>query len=244
MYPVLLGLACQSKNDADTRPLPVPPPEPPTAAATPAAPAAARAATASPSATVAAPATDEPEKDTEPAPATSKATTGSEASNAITPEAANELGRLNVSTSTQGLKHLGDVKHQLLTIAGRLANSPRTLSVVMNHDLVVESFMERPDIVKACREPDALRPILVWALGHPTAQAIVTNKESVEVVTNSKLTQAFVKCPAFKQLTGPRSAFLAKAAENDAAIDRVVRHENFKAALEKLGIKARLFKKK
>lgn len=237
LCPVILCLTCKSKDDGDTRPLPVPPPETATAAAPPATAAAPAAAATTPPPAASASAAADAGSEADAAPA-SKNT--NEATNAITPDVANELGRLNVSTSTEGLRQLGDVKHQLLKIAGRLADSPRTLSAVMNHDLVVESFMERPDIVKACRERDALRPILVWALKHPTAEAIVKNKESANVVADSKLTKAFVKCPAFKQLTSPRSPFLTRAAQEEPAIDRVVHHENFRAALERLGIKARI----
>jgi hypothetical protein len=244
---VLALLACKSRgDDGDTRPLPVPDvaasaevvSEP-----TPAPPNAQPAPPPAPGETP--PPAAQPSEAATPTPITPPPTAASQqsaavaptpASDTITPAIANELGRLNVSTSDEGLAKLGRTRHQLLELAGRLASSANTLGVVLNHPRVFAAFTDRADMKKACRDRRSLEPVLAWALRHRTAALVVANEAAVDAVVGSKVTKTLLGCSAFKALN-ESDRFLSALVAEDPKVKRVIEHDNFQKAAKKLKIK-------
>lgn len=149
---------------------------------------------------------------------------------------ANELGRLGFSTATTSLVALGKDRGVLLSGLGRLAGHPTALSAVFNNDKVVSAFMKRQDMQDVCRDPEKMKPMLLYVLSSPAARSWVNDPESIKALTGSKLGAALQACPAFKTLTQqPRT--LALLTKDNPAATAVVTSPNFRAELDRLKIR-------
>lgn len=148
----------------------------------------------------------------------------------------NELGRLGFSTAAADLLKLGKDRGVLLTGLGRLAGHPTALSAVFNNDKVVSSFSARPEIKEACKDPEKLKPLLLYVLGSPAARQWVADPASIKAFTGSKLGLQLQACPAFKTLA-QQPTMLATLTKDNAAASAVVANPNFRAELDRLKIR-------
>jgi len=149
---------------------------------------------------------------------------------------ANELGRLGFSTATSSLLALGKDRGVLLSGLGRLAGHPAALSAIFNNDKVVSAFMKRQDMQDVCRDPEKMKPMLLYVLSSPAARSWVNDPESIKAFTGSKLGTQLQACPAFKTLAQqPRS--LALLTKDNPAATAVVTSANFRAELDRLKIR-------
>jgi hypothetical protein len=148
----------------------------------------------------------------------------------------NELGRLGFSTATSSLVALGKDRGVLLSGLGRLAGHPAALFAIFNNDKVVSAFMKRQDMQDVCRDPEKMKPMLLYVLSSPAARSWVNDPESIKAFTGSKLGTQLQACPAFKTLAQqPRS--LALLTKDNAAATAVVTSPNFRAELDRLKIR-------
>ena len=149
---------------------------------------------------------------------------------------ANELGRLGFSTATSSLLALGKDRGVLLSGLGRLAGHPAALSAIFNNDKVVSAFMKRQDMQDVCRDPEKMKPMLLYVLSSPATRSWVNDPESIKAFTGSKLGTQLQACPAFKTLAQqPRS--LALLTKDNPAATAVVTSPNFRAELDRLKIR-------
>lgn len=181
------------------------------------------------------------------APGAAAATTTSVASAAPAPSASaavdtgftaavsNELGRLGFSTAAADLAALGKDRGVLLSGLGRLAGHPTALSAVFNNDKVVSSFTKRPEIQAACKDPEKMKPLLLYVLGSSAARQWVADPASIKAFTGSKLGQQLQACSAFKALV-QQPKMLATLTKDNAAASAVVTNPNFRAELDRLKI--------
>lgn len=167
-----------------------------------------------------------------PAPSASAAAADAGFSAAVS----NELGRLGFSTAAADLAALGKDRGVLLNGLGRLAGHPTALSAVFNSDKVVSSFTKRPEIQDACKDPEKMKPLLLYVLGSTAARAWVADPASIKAFTGSKLGQQLQACPAFKTLV-QQPKMLATLTKGNAAASAVVTHPNFRAELDRLKIR-------
>jgi hypothetical protein len=148
----------------------------------------------------------------------------------------NELGRLGFSTAAADLLKLGKDRGVLLTGLGRLAGHPTALSAVFNNDKVTSSFTTRPEIKEACKDPEKMKPLLLYVLGSSAARQWVADPASIKAFTGSKLGQQLQACPAFKTLA-QQPKMLATLTKDNAAANAVVTNPNFRAELDRLKIR-------
>jgi hypothetical protein len=154
----------------------------------------------------------------------------------FSPSVANELGRLGFSTAAADLTALGKDRGVLLSALSRLTGHPAALSAVFGSDKVVNAFMKRTDMQDACREPEKLKPLLLYVLSSAPARAWVNDKDSIKAFSDSKLGAKLLACPAFKALAAEPKA-LAQLTSGQAEATAVVNHPNFRAELERLKIR-------
>jgi hypothetical protein len=153
----------------------------------------------------------------------------------FSPAVSNELGRLGFSTASAELMALGKDRGVLLSALSRLTGHPVALSAIFGSDKVVNAFLKRPDMQDACRDPEKLKPLLLYVLSSAPARAWVNDKDSIKAFSDSKLGAKLQACPAFKALAGQPKA-LAQLTSGNAAATAVVTHPNFRAELERLKI--------
>lgn len=171
------------------------------------------------------------------APTASAAPSASAAVDAgFTAAVSNELGRLGFSTAAADLAALGKDRGVLLSGLGRLAGHPTALSAVFNSDKVVSSFTKRPEIQEACKDPEKLKPLLLYVLASNAARAWVADPASIKAFTGSKLGQQLQACSAFKTLVAQPKT-LATLTKGNAAATAVVTNPNFRAELDRLKIR-------
>jgi hypothetical protein len=166
-----------------------------------------------------------------PAPSASAATDAG-----FSAAVSNELGRLGFSTAAADLLKLGKDRGVLLSGLGRLAGHPTALSAVFNNDKVVSSFTTRPEIKEACKDPEKMKPLLLYVLGSNAARQWVADPASIKAFTGSKLGQQLQACPAFKTLA-QQPKMLATLTKDNAAASAVVTNPNFRAELDRLKIR-------
>jgi hypothetical protein len=188
--------------------------------------AAASAAAAPGAASVAAPALS-----AAPAPSASAA-----ADAGFSAAVSNELGRLGFSTAAADLAALGKDRGVLLSGLGRLAGHPTALAAVFNSDKVTSAFMKRPEIQEACKDPEKMKPLLLYVLGSNAARQWVADPASIKAFTGSKLGQQLQACSAFKTLV-QQPKMLATLTRDNAAASAVVANPNFRAELDRLKIR-------
>jgi hypothetical protein len=148
----------------------------------------------------------------------------------------NELGRLGFSTAAASLAALGKDRGALLSGLGRLAGHPAALSAIFNNDKVVSAFMKRQDMQDVCRDPEKMKPMLLYVLSSPAARNWVSDPESIKALTGSKLGLQLQGCPGFKALEGQPRA-LAALTKGNAVATSVITNPNFRAELERLKIR-------
>ncbi|MES1187821.1 MAG: hypothetical protein ABUL60_28645 [Myxococcales bacterium] len=231
---LLVLVACKGKEEAG-----VPPAGSATAADSAAAQAAAsfaKAAAALAKAQAAASAAAVAGTSAQPAVSAVPAPSASAAAADFSAALSNELGRLGFSTATSSLVALGKDRGVLLSGLGRLAGHPAALSAIFNNDKVVSAFMKRQDMQDVCRDPEKMKPMLLYVLSSPAARSWVNDPESIKAFTGSKLGTQLQACPAFKTLAQqPRS--LALLTRDNAAATGVVMSPNFRAELDRLKIR-------
>ena len=154
----------------------------------------------------------------------------------FTAAVSNELGRLGFSTAAADLLKLGKDRGVLLTGLGRLAGHPTALSAVFNNDKVTSSFTARPEIKEACKDPEKMKPLLLYVLGSNAARQWVADPASIKAFTGSRLGLQLQACPAFKTLV-QQPQTLATLTKDNAAASAVVTNPNFRAELDRLKIK-------
>jgi hypothetical protein len=148
----------------------------------------------------------------------------------------NELGRLGLSTAVSSLVALGKDRGLLLNGLGRLAGHATALSAVFDNDKVVSAFMRRQDMQDVCRDPEKMKPMLLYVLGSPAARAWVADPASIKAFSGSKLGLQLQACPGFKAIAQqPRS--LAILTKDSPAAAAVVTNPNFRAELDRLKIR-------
>jgi hypothetical protein len=162
--------------------------------------------------------------------ATSPADTGFSAS------LSNELGRLGFSTSASSLVALGKDRGVLLSGLGRLAGHSSALSAIFNDDKVVSAFMKRQDMQEVCRDPEKMKPMLLYVLSSTAARNLVNEPESLRAFTGSKLGAQLQACPGFKAIAQQPSA-LATLTKGTPAAAALVASPNFRAELDRLKIR-------
>ena len=148
----------------------------------------------------------------------------------------NELGRLGFSTAAADLSTLGKDRGLLLSGLGRLAGHPAALSAIFNSDKVVSAFTKRSDMQDACRDPEKLKPLLLYVLSSTAARTWVNDPESIKAFTGSKLGVQLQACASFKALVQQPKA-LATLTRDSPAASAVVNHPNFRAELDRLKIR-------
>jgi len=148
----------------------------------------------------------------------------------------NELGRLGFSTAASDLLALGKDRGVLLNGLGRLAGHSSALSAIFNSDKVVSAFMKRPDMQLACRDPEKLKPLLLYVLSSNAARLWVNEPESIRAFTGSKLGVQLQACPAFKSLA-QQPQTLATIAKSSPAAAAVIGNPNLRAELDRLKIR-------
>jgi hypothetical protein len=148
----------------------------------------------------------------------------------------NELGRLGFSTGASALVALGKDRGVLLSGLGRLAGHATALSAIFDNDKVVSAFMKRQDMQDACRDPEKMKPMLLYVLSSPAARAWVNDPASIKAFTGSKLGLQLQACPGFKAIAQQPRA-LAILTKDNAAATAVVTSPNFRAELDRLKIR-------
>ena len=148
----------------------------------------------------------------------------------------NELGRLGFSTAASDLLALGKDRGLLLNGLGRLAGHSSALSAIFNSDKVVSTFMKRPDMQAACRDPEKLKPLLLYVLSSNAARLWVNEPESIRAFTGSKLGVQLQACSAFKSLA-QQPQTLATLAKSNPAAAAVIGNPNLRAELDRLKIR-------
>jgi hypothetical protein len=228
---LLVLVACKGKEEAGASPAGSAAAADSVAAAFAEAAAALAKAQAAASAAAVAGNSAQPAASAAPAPSASAATDAG-----FSAALANELGRLGFSTATSSLVALGKDRGVLLSGLGRLAGHPAALSAVFNNDKVVSAFMKRHDMQDVCRDPEKMKPMLLYVLSSPAARSWVNDTESIKAFSGSKLGTQLQACPAFKTLAQqPRS--LALLTKDNAAATAVVTSPNFRAELDRLKIR-------
>jgi hypothetical protein len=170
-----------------------------------------------------------------PAPSASAAETAPSDSG-FTAAVANELGRLGFSTAAKDLVSLGKDRASLLNGLGRLAGHATALSAVFNDDRVVSAFTKRADMQEACRDPEKLKPLLLYVLDSSAARAWVNDPASIKAFTSSKLGTQLRACSAFKSLV-QQPKLLATLTKDHPSATAVVGNPNFRAELDRLKIR-------
>ena len=169
------------------------------------------------------------------APASPSATTAAVAEG-FSAALSNELGRLGFSTAASDLLALGKDRGLLLNGLGRLAGHSSALSAIFNSDKVVSTFMKRPDMQAACRDPEKLKPLLLYVLSSNAARLWVNEPESIRAFTGSKLGVQLQACSAFKSLA-QQPQTLATLAKSNPAAAAVIGNPNLRAELDRLKIR-------
>lgn len=148
----------------------------------------------------------------------------------------NELQRLGFSTAATSLVALGKDRGVLLSGLGRLAGHPAALSAIFNNDKVVSAFMKRQDMQDVCRDPEKMKPMLLYVLSSPAARNWVSDPESIKAFTGSKLGLLLQACPGFKAIEQQPSA-LSTLTKGNSVATSVISNPNFRAELARLKIR-------
>jgi len=148
----------------------------------------------------------------------------------------NELARLGFSTTAGSLAALGKDRGVLLSGLGRLAGHPAALSAIFNNDKVVSAFMKRQDMQDVCRDPEKMKPMLLYVLSSPAARNWVSDPESIKAFTGSKLGLQLQGCAGFKAIEQQPRA-LATLTKDNAVATSVINNPNFRAELDRLKIR-------
>ena len=117
-----------------------------------------------------------------------------------------------------------------------MAGHPAALSAIFNNDKVVSAFMKRQDMQDVCRDPEKMKPMLLYVLGSPAARNWVSDPQSIKAFTGSKLGLQLQACPGFKAIEQQPRA-LATLTKDDAVAAAVVTNPNFRAELDRLKIR-------